>query len=331
MKKVIFISFLITLIFRFIFSQINDNFEFIDLEGEDGNTFLDITDYHNLKLIISTSKKIYQGIPPKKISTTNAKLGPASSALTINENYILVSCLNDSLLTKININNGEYSSLVSYNNISTSTTLSVPSTICSISIFENMVFIGYAQNENSNKTNIAIRINIKNKYATNGPIIDTSSEIKYFIFPKQYTMSKSIRQIICEVINIINDESNYRLVCGYEILNGKQAETYAVALKNNFEDIDSNEYKINKLSSSSGFRIYKIDSFHLRFIFRKYIFDLHLEYNNDILTLIYPKHNSNLSSFSSQQDLFDYKYNFLVSAELYSKNFIKKKNFIILE
>ena len=327
MKNVIILYFLITLVFRFIINQIYDNFELNDIEGEEGNTFLDITDNNDLKLLISTSKIIYQGIPPTIKSTTNAKLGPASSALTINENYILVSCLNDSLLTKININNGEYSSLVSYSDISTSSTLSVPSTICSISLFENMVFIGYAQIKGSNKTNIVIRINIKNKDSTNGPIKDTSSTIKYFIFPNQYVISKSIRQIICEVIYIINDESNYRLVCAYEILNGRQAETYAVALEHNLEGIVSNEYRINKLSSSSGFRIYKIDAFHLRFIVRKYIYDLHLEYNNGILTLIYPKHNSNLSSFNAQQDLFDYKNNFLVSAEFLQKTFMSKKNF----
>ena len=327
MKKVIILYFLITLIFRFIINQINDNFQLNDIEGEDGNTFLDITDNNDLKLLISTSKIIYQGIPPTKKSTTNANLGSSSSALTINENYILVSCLNDSLLTKININNGEYSSLVSYSDILTSTSLSVPSTICSISLFENMVFIGYAQVKDSNKTNIVIRINIKDKDSTSGPIKDTSSEIIYFIFPNQYVMSKSIRQIICEVIYIINDESKYRLVCAYEILSGSQAETYAVALKNNLQGIDSDEYRISKLSSSSGFRIYKIDSSHLRFIVRKYIFDLHLEYNNGFITLVYPKHNSNLSSFSAQQDCFDYKNNFLVSAELYSKNFMSKKKF----
>ncbi len=48
-----------------------------------------------------------------------------------------------------------------------------------------------------NITDIAIKINIKNKDDTNGPILDTSSEIKSFIFPIPSMITDGIRQIGC--------------------------------------------------------------------------------------------------------------------------------------
>ena len=46
------ISFLLTIKFAFILTQINDNFETYTLSGEDGYDLLDIVDYNNLNLYI---------------------------------------------------------------------------------------------------------------------------------------------------------------------------------------------------------------------------------------------------------------------------------------
>jgi len=50
-------------IFITINSQINDNYE---LQSLDGNSLIDVFDYHNLKLVVSTSGNIYEGIPQQK-------------------------------------------------------------------------------------------------------------------------------------------------------------------------------------------------------------------------------------------------------------------------
>ena len=100
-----FIFFLIFLNINFILTQINDNFTSGILE-EGSYDLLDVTDYHNMNLVVSSSKKIYTGIPPVEKVTTNANLISVSSLITINENYLLVACLEDSFLGKINLSTG---------------------------------------------------------------------------------------------------------------------------------------------------------------------------------------------------------------------------------
>ena len=211
----LFFYIIIKLKIKFTLSQINDIYEVHSISGEEGSKLVDAVDYHNLKLIVSVLGNIYTGIPPTKKSQSNAKLNKYSSVATINENFLLASCLNDSLLTKININTGEHTSLLLYSDILTPNELTVPEKCCSLSIFENFVFIGYSQLDTSNSliTNIAIKITIKNKEDNNGPILDTSSENKFFIFPNQYTNTVAIRQIGCEAVYIKNYATDYRLVC----------------------------------------------------------------------------------------------------------------------
>ena len=327
------ISFLLTIKFAFILTQINDNFKTYTLSGEDGYDLLDIVDYNNLNLFITTSKNIYQGIPPMKKSETQANLKSVSSLATINENYLLACCLSDSLLTKININTGESSSLLLYNNIATSTTLTLPEDICSISIFENIVFIGYTQTEGSNKINLVIRIYIKNKDDEEGPILDSSFEIKFFIFPNQNSQTVSTRQVGCEAVYITNNKLNYRLICSYESNSSGKYVIYSFAIKNNFEEIEGNDqiHQLYSVSSVSGLRLYKIDPYHVRCIMRKMVYDLYLEQNNELVNTIPIKQDSNLTSYSATRYLFDHNNNFVISSEVYKKISWVKTNFIILQ
>ena len=119
---------IITIILKdklFLNCQINDDFSRGILE-EGNYDILDITDNTNLKLLVTTSKNIYTGIPPVKKVETQANLINSTSLLTINENYLLAACLKDSLLTKININNGMSSSLINYQEINISPPLEYP-------------------------------------------------------------------------------------------------------------------------------------------------------------------------------------------------------------
>ena len=79
-------------LFIFIFtnvnSQIEDNYEIQSLNDEDRNSLIDVVDYHNLKLVISSSGNIYEGIVPQKVSKTNANLFKYSAIASVNENYL---------------------------------------------------------------------------------------------------------------------------------------------------------------------------------------------------------------------------------------------------
>ena len=183
--------------FKFILPQIYDDYK-SDILEEGNYDILDVTDYHNINLIVSTSKNIYTSIPPSLKVITNANLINSSSLITINENYLLVACLKDSFLGKISLIDGIFTSLLSYTNIGTYSSLDIPIKICSLSNIDNTIFIGYSkieyfeETDETNKTNIIFQIEITNKEDTDdGPLIDDSVEIKSFQFPKPTIMTSS--------------------------------------------------------------------------------------------------------------------------------------------
>ena len=110
-----------------ILSQIKDNFIQGVLEDE-SNDLLDVTDYHNLNLIVSMSKNIYTGIPPEKKVTTDAQLISSTYLITINSKYLLAACLHDSLFGKIRLSDGTFTPLLDYTDTRISTTLEIPDT-----------------------------------------------------------------------------------------------------------------------------------------------------------------------------------------------------------
>jgi len=310
-------------------SQINDNYELHSLNDEDGKSLIDVVDYHNLKLVVSSSGNIYKGIPPQKVSQTNAKLFENSAIASLNENYLLASCLEDSLLTKISIASGEYTSLLQYSDISTSIGLTIPENVCSISIFENLVFIAYSIINGEIKYNIVIRVNIESKDDFDGPTIDTNYQIKNYIYEEKHDQKlDSIRRFACEAIYISNDASNYRLICVHEIKDTKFIVNGFV-INNNFEELESNgqEYSIYSVSSTSSFKLFRTNSFNIRVLSRKTVNDLSLTDNYGVINIIKTKITSNLDSYSSRKDLFDYNNNFITSSERYTKSYMKNKNF----
>ena len=52
---------------------------------------------------MTSNKEIYKGIPPTKISNTTTKTNSYTSGVTYNEQYLLMACTEDYLLTKVNI------------------------------------------------------------------------------------------------------------------------------------------------------------------------------------------------------------------------------------
>ena len=106
----------------------------LDIQG----SLIDITDYHYLYLIVTTNKKIYTGIPPTFRANTDSSISNISSAVTSNNNYILIGCTENYLLSSISIETGLENPLVGYEN------MNIPSSTCSISYKENYVYIGFS-------------------------------------------------------------------------------------------------------------------------------------------------------------------------------------------
>ena len=317
--------------FGIILSQIYDNFSYDTLE-EGNYDLLDVTDYHNKNLIVSTSKSIYMGIPPKKIIETNANLINATALITINDNFLLAACLKDSFLGKINLSTGNFISLLTYSDVSISPGLDIPITLCSLSNIDNSVFIGYSRidyfDTEINKTNIILKLNILNKESVEeGPILDDKFEIKYFVFPQSTVKTSSLRQISCEPIKVTNDLTQYRLIClhedvlKYEYLGEMYSENalYATSINSDFDDfeVEMFEYLIRYGDKDLGFRIFRENSTYARCLAANYLGEIYLELTPNSLATI-NKVNSLpqiLKNFDSDTNLVYYNNKFRFSSK----------------
>ena len=265
---------------KILFCQINDNFQSGTLETG-GNSILDVADYLNLSILASSSGTIYNASPLSAKISISAPLNASSSIAVCNGNFILAACLTDSLLVKINLNNGNYENLLAYSDFGT---LEVSSTSsCSLSIYENIVLIGISQPVNYNKIkNGVIKVTIKNKDdINNGPLIDDSFEKELFNFPVEHTKTSTTRDISCEII-VEKTSNNYRFICVYENIDSTDKIVTIVTINNSMDNFEKTIYPINPVPYEYGFRLYKIDNYYIRLVTRTDVYDLYLDENFDI-------------------------------------------------
>ena len=136
-----FFNLLFFLVFSFQIKEILPAYfdSFQSGELNDKASLIDVTDYYNLSLIVTSDNKIYTGIPPELKVNEISNLRNISSAVTYDENNILIACTENYLLTKINLITGKETPLIYYENISAPD----PENICSISYMDDYVYIGY--------------------------------------------------------------------------------------------------------------------------------------------------------------------------------------------
>ena len=333
-----FLLCLILLNIPLIFSQIND--DYIQAVLEEGNyDLLDIKDYHNMNIIVSSSKSIYTGIPPIKKVETNAKLINVTSLITINNDYLLAACLEDSFLGKISLSNGNFISLISYEELDFSPKLEIPQKICSLSNIDNLIFIGYSQiREDTDGTkikNIIFKINILNKDSIEeGPSLDNTEEIEDFTFSDQNLETSSYRQILCEPLRIMDDPDNYRLVCVFEsisiyYINDDAHNNYKVfssAINADFDDFEVSvrQYTIDDRLSFLGFRVYRENDNYARVITGNSLFEIYLSKPSSTCIIEDSSLLSKSLDLNAEVDLIAYNNKFTFSVNKLS--FMGKKN-----
>ena len=330
-------NFLFLLLFigvKLILSQVNDNFNSAILEN--GNyELLDVTDYHNINLIVSTSKKIYTGIPPTLKTVTDGNLIKATSLITINSNFLLAACLEDAFLGKIDLRDGSFIPLLTYDG--TDTALEIPTTSCSLSNMDDTIFIGYSKIEQypteTNKTNIIFKINIKNKEDTSdGPNLIYPLQIKSFRFPQSTKLTSSSRQISCEPVRIKDNTDEYRLVCLHEgmyeyenkgeiLLENMVFATTINSYFNNFE-VNMTENQIRYELNDLGFRIYRENDTYARCVTSNALVEIHLKTTNSVTRINKSYLPTILFKFKALTDLFSYNNKFRFSVD--KKSFMGK-------
>jgi len=298
LKVYCFLLFLV--IIQLVICEINDNFVHGILE-EGGYSLLDVADYLNLSLIVTTSGNIYNGTPFNHISQTTADFNESTFIAVCNEDYILASCLKDSLLTKIRISTGEYESLLGYSDYDS---ITASNSSCCISIYEDIVFIAISQYNYENKIiNSFIKLHIGNKNdIIYGPII-INEDKQIFVYPYPYTKSNTSRDISCETI-VEKNSNEYRLLCVHENRTNQNL-IYAFIINKDFNEIQK-EAQIDKSSFEFGFRVYYYDKYYIRCVLRKKMYDLYLNENFEI-----KKVTVNINNFESFPRLFAYSNNFV--------------------
>ena len=288
-----------------IFCQINDNFLYGTLEMESQSSILDISDYLNLSLLLTSSGNIYAMSPFGYKKTIDTTLNASTSAAVYNENYIFLACTENYLFGKVNLETGNFEYLLNYLDYGIE---NVSNTSCCISILDNTVFVAISKNITLQEIeNTIIKLNVKIKDGTiNEPIIEESVDIKTFDFPTIFNRTNTSRDISCEIICEKNSNEN-RLLCivdTYSFSLGKN-EIYGITINSNMDNFE----KFTSLYSSKGeigFRLYKLDKYYLRLVLRKAMYDLYLDSSFNI-----KKSTVSFSSYESFAKLLAYSHNFL--------------------
>ena len=302
MKIFIFLIFL-----KLSFCQISDNFQGGTLESG-GYSILDVADYLNISILVSSSGKIYNAAGLEVKLTTSANLNASSSIAVYNQNYILAACLSDSLLVKISLVDGGFQSLVPYSDFDSIQVSSKSS--CSISFYNNIVFIGVSQPTSENKIkNAVIRLYLlEPENLDTGPSIDESKEKKIFNFPVEHTKTSTTRDISCEIL-LEKISSNHRFICAYENIDETNKIVTIVSINDNMNSFEKQITPIPKVPYEYGFKLYKMDDYYIRLVLRTGVYDLHLD---DNFNIICQNVNTNLKNYNSYWNLFAYHNNIVI-------------------
>jgi hypothetical protein len=323
-----------------------DSLETIML-NEDAS-LIDVSDYHDLYLIVTTDKKIYTGIPPTLKSTTSSSILNISSAVTYNNDYILMACTENHLLSKINIETGEETYLVPYGDFK------LPNSTCSLSAKNNDVYIAITNiivpsykmpitdiittcsdcndvtNINDEDNNYYIYYDVANSYLENtvikvklesnggNPILDTNFDILNYTFAfkdKNLDIAPIQKPFSCEIIDTDEDS---RLICGHIRVakNKDNALLYycnATLFNSDFDDIED-EISVDKHSSIRYIRIQRKDETHIKYLFTRYSFEITVQKKDGKYKLVSTKDISPFYEFFGSEDLFFYNNGYLLSA-----------------
>ena len=300
-------------------------------------SIIDITDYHNLYIVITTEKNIYTGMPPNKVSSTTSKILNITAAATYDTNYLLLACTEDYLLSKININSGEETPLFNYSYYGFS--IENLNYTCSISILNNIVFVGIQQIiDNALKFNV-LKIGLGNINDDNGPIWNSSvikrtlqttlTNLGIYSFPRVFS---------CEVISTIKNLEDPRLVIGYLKYDSskKLYGYYANAGRADFSAFLPTT-QIQSSPKLLNFRIQKINSTFLRYLTSTNTIEIYVDGSN-VIYAPSELRNPNLFKFPTHVNIFYYHNQYLfyghpngINFYLYMKSNISESYVRIIE
>ena len=266
-------------------------------------SIIDITDYHNLYLLITTEKIIYTGIPPNKKSKTTSNIINITAAATYNKNYVILACTGDYFLSKININTGEEVPLVNYSYLNLS--IIDLNYTCSISILNNYIYIGICQmiKKTSLRYNI---IKIELELTKNNEPILGNTIIKHVCSNTLENIGKYRypRLLSCEAISSITN-INSRLVCGYIAYETTNFVYFVNVMTDQFNSF-GNSIRILTSPTLYNYRLQKINSTFLRYLMKDKSYEIYLNNSYDVNIVSSNQSNTFLYEYTSGVNTFYY-------------------------
>ena len=295
---------------------------------------MDVKDYEDNNLIM-TKNKIYSGLIPEEKGTFNQDFPNSAVFATYNSFYILNACTNNSLLGYININSLEETTIYPYS------TVELTNYTCSLSYLEPYAYVAHITKYSSKKL-FLYAFKILLKLEITGPVKEGSTYITEIIDPIE---SESFRQVSCENIQVIDDNSISYLICGYIEFNTTSYNKYSYFAM--IADFDSLGFEGNQIIFESEkllyFKIQKINSTYLRYLVGSNSFELFLSHTNNIYKINIVSNelrNGYLYSFHAYKDLFYYSNQYIFHAaqtdesnqnfNLYISNSISNNNLITI-
>ena len=320
-----FFLFLITIQIKKSILEYFDSFNFQILS--ESSSLIDITDYHNIYPLITTSKNIYTGIPPELKKTTNLNIMNISAAVTWNEKIILIACTKDNLLSKINIETGEEKDLLQYDE------KGIPKCICTISTINNIAYIGISHVITPDSSDIdsqylehtIFRVILNTNSNNDISSISPNSNKDYILEYKEQNFNKllSLRPFSCEVIG--ENESSNNLICGYIRLNETSKDKFSYLLNvtlisSNFTGV-ADEKTVDTFSKLPYIRLQRTGPTNIIYFITDYSYDISLQDGEIYIS----NKTEQFHKFYSTNGLFFYNNEYLFSSNQHSM-YIKKRD-----
>ena len=195
---------LFLLLFFLYLKDVKAYFESFELNRLSGfNSLIEIRDYFNLSIFMTSSKEIYMGIPPQKISTISSSenFNNLTSGVTYNKNYILMVCTDNYLVSKIDIETGTLTPLINYDNIT------MPNYTCGSFTDKDYLYISMSYIILKNDTNLTNDDSINETNYFSESVNDFNESVNYFSESVNY-FNKSINDFN-ESVNYFNESVNY--------------------------------------------------------------------------------------------------------------------------
>jgi len=247
-----------------------DNFELGEILGN--GDLMHVKDYHNLSLVITTSKKVYMGFPPNLKYTFSGSTTKYTNAITCNSNFAFITCTQDNIIKKINLKTGKISAAIagSYTQVN--------SKKCAVCIQGNSAYIIVSSEKTDYITSTIFNYAFDNMNdEINGPysyqvIFGASSNQISF----SYNKADIDQQVDLECISPYEDENDIHLIFFYVSPESVDGETiyYLIGV------IERKKVKITSSKVITDIKAYKLNYYTIRCILKYKQLDLTIKKND---------------------------------------------------